>query len=270
MRLYVALLAVGLASPALSADPPAGRVRLPLAPSVPSPMPNPEASITLTPELVMVCDSDIDCVVVCSPKGRLKITPAKGPITVRGKFVDGTGQVEMRTFAGPFVWFIEAAEAGECELLVLPVGSKESDLLRRRIVSQTGPQPPPKPKPDDPIPDPKPKPPKPVESFRVIFVWESGTTPTAGQLGVSDSVAVRDYLDRKTTKEGGHPGWRKYDPQQQLSGEQPTMTALWNAAKPKITTVPCLIVEVNGKADILPYPANAAESLALLKKYGGE
>lgn len=190
--LYVPALLLALVAASPAADPP--KVRLPAAPTLPQPMPSPDAPITLTADLLLVCDSDVECVVLCSPKGRLKVTPAKGPVTARGKFVDGTG-VEMRTFAGPWLYFVEAAEPGECELIVVPVGGREADVLRRRVVSQTGPLPPPKP---DPIPDPKPKPtppdPQPTAARVCVVVVEETAHRTPAQGKVLYDAGVREWL----------------------------------------------------------------------------
>lgn len=119
------------------------------------------------------------------------------------------------------------------------------------------------PKPDPPIPDPS------VNSFRVIFVKESGQTLNADQTAIVGSKIVRDYLTTKTTPEGGLAGWREYDPQQSTANEQPKMRELWTSTKSAITTIPCLVVEVNGKATILPFPKNVTEALQTLKSYGG-
>jgi hypothetical protein len=48
------------------------------------------------------------------------------------------------------------------------------------------------------------------------------------------------------------------------------MNALWAAVKPKVTSTPCLAVEVNGKVEIVPLPATPAEAVAALKKYAGD
>lgn len=119
------------------------------------------------------------------------------------------------------------------------------------------------PKPDPPIPDPS------VNSFRVIFVKESGSTLTAEQTAIPQAKAIRDYLTAKTTPEGGLAGWREYDPQQSTTNEQSKMRELWASTKSAITAIPCMVVEVNGKATIAPYPKNVAEALQTLKSYGG-
>jgi len=127
------------------------------------------------------------------------------------------------------------------------------------------------PKPVDPVTPVVPVEPQPelVRSFRVIFVKESGSTLTAEQTAIPGAKAIREYLNAKTTREGNQSGWREYDPQQVIDGEQPVMAALWNAVKPKLNAIPCMIVEVNGKATVVSYPQNAADALKILQQYGG-
>ena len=117
--------------------------------------------------------------------------------------------------------------------------------------------------PVDPVPEP-------VRSFRAIFVKESGSTLPAAQTAIPNAKAIREYLNAKTTKEGSLPGWREYDPQQNTANEQPTMAALWSAVQPKLQVIPCLVIEVNGKATVLNYPADTNAALKLLKEYGGQ
>lgn len=126
------------------------------------------------------------------------------------------------------------------------------------------------PKPVDPVVPVVPVEPEPVKSFRVIFVKESGSTLSAAQTAIPNAKAIRDYLNAKTTKEGSLSGWREYDPQQNTANEQPTMAALWAAVQPKLQVIPCLVIEVNGKATVLNYPADTEAALKLLKEYGGQ
>ena len=126
------------------------------------------------------------------------------------------------------------------------------------------------PKPVDPVVPVVPVEPEPVKSFRAIFVKESGSTLPAAQTAIPNAKAIRDYLNAKTTKEGNLPGWREYDPQQNTANEQPVMAALWAAVQPKLQVIPCLVIEVNGKATVLNYPADTESALKLLKEYGGQ
>jgi hypothetical protein len=252
------------------AEPP---VRVPDALPVPDPMPPaprpvPGAPLTLTPGVWFVVDSDVPVIVLASPEGLVSVAEDAGPLRFRGRFVEDPEKVVTKTFAGKHIYTIEAKASGRCEVLVVPVGaSKAADVIRRTVQVEAGdgPIPPPKPKPD-PKPDPKPEP---VTSFRVLFVYESGDTLTAAQQSVIYAKSVSDYLDGACTKEGTQPGWRRFDKDAAGANEPPVMRALWAAVKPKLTTVPCLVVEVNGKADILPLPATTAEAVALFKKYGG-
>jgi len=119
-------------------------------------------------------------------------------------------------------------------------------------------------------PDPAPTPiPEPVKSFRAIFVKESGQTLSSEQVAIPGAKEIRDFLNAKTTAEGNQPGWREFDPQQITDNEQPTMKALWSAVKPKLLPAPCLVLEVNGKATVMPFPATVAEAVETLKKHGG-
>lgn len=123
--------------------------------------------------------------------------------------------------------------------------------------------------PTPPGPNPAPVP-EPIKSFRVIFVKESGATLSADQSAIPGSKEIRDYLEAKTTPEANQPGWREYDPEQQTANEQKTMKALWEAVKPKLIPPPCLVVEVNGKATVMPFPATVADCMTTLKKAAGE
>lgn len=263
--LHLVLLLAGVAS---AAEPAAGHKgpklpELPKTPVIPTPMPDPGTAVVLSPLANYIIDSDVECIVLCSPQGVLKVTADKGPMTVRGEFVDGKG-IEKRTYAGPYLYFVEPATDGQCELIVIPVGSKGGDIVRRTILSQTGPRPPPEPKPD-PKPDPKPKP-DPVTSFRVIFIYESGDTLSAEANSVIYGKVVEDFLNKSCT--GGKSGWRRRD--KDTGGENdPTMLALWNAVKPKVTTTPCVAIEVNGKAEIVPVEATPAAMVAVFNKYLG-
>lgn len=161
-------------------------------------------------------------------------------------------------------WY-ELVGEGSYKILAL---SRVNEAWDRTETIVIGPQPSPDPDPNPPIP-PDPPTPVPVTSFRVIFVKESGQTLNADQTAIAGAKAIRDYLTAKTTPEGGFSGWREYDPQQNVSNEESKMKALWAAAKSSITTVPCLIIEVNGKVKIVSYPKNVAEAIKLLKDNGG-
>lgn len=264
MKFCVAWLLLSLTL--IAAEDPVPAIRLPISkvPVVPT------AVTELMTDSVFVIEADLPCIVLASREGFVTVVNEVGPLRIRGLFADGAGKTETRTYTAKNLWIIEAASPGEVELLVIPTGAKDASVVIRRtlVVSGEGPRPPPPvpPKPPEPLP---PAPQPVVNSFRVIFVKESGSTLSAAQTAIPGAKAVRDYLFAKTTREDNVTGWREYDPQTDAKNEQPTMRALWEAVKPKITVVPCVVVEVNGKVEILPYPANVADALVLLKKAGG-
>jgi hypothetical protein len=253
------------------AEPP---VRVPDAPAIPDPMPPaprpvPGAPLTLTPGVWFVVDSDVPVIVLASPEGLVSVAEDAGPLRFRGRFVEDPEKVQTRTFAGKHIYTIEAKASGRVEVLVVPVGaSKAADVIRRTVMVEAGdgPIPPPKPKPD-PKPDPKPGP---VTSFRVIFVYESADLLTLEQKAVIYAKPVAEYLNAHATREGNQPGWRALDKDAAGADLPANLKSLWAAVKPKLTAVPCWVVEVNGMADILPLPANPADAVAELKKYRGD
>lgn len=196
------------------------------------------------------------------------------PLTLFGVVQGQDSPGEYPIPAGAVIVWGKPTKPGESTLTKVQalgvVDGKATILLS--LAFQTGPAPPVVPvvppivpvvPPVDPV-----KPP--VTSFRVIFVTESATTLTAQQTAVSGAQAVRDYLLAKTTAEGGVAGWRNYDPNTGAVNEFPGLKAMWLAAKPEIKTVPCMVVQLNGKVDILPFPKDSAEALATLQTYGGK
>lgn len=266
-RLYGSLLAVVLvSSAALAAPPDPVPIRLPVAPVVPSPMPPaPKAVSSLAADEWYVIDSDVSVLVLASPEGVVKLTEDAGPIKLRGKFVDGRGETETRTYKGKQVITVEAVTTGRVELLIVPTGATAAKDVIRVTLDVLGARPPPV----DPKVDPVVPVPVPVTSFRVILVYDAMATLSATQTGILNSKAIGDYLTATTTKEGGWAGWRRKSSAATAEDETPGMRALWNAAQPKLTGLPCMLVEVNGKAEIIPFPASVDAGLATLKKYSG-
>ena len=246
-------------------------------PEPPKPKPDrgPVPVSVLSEDTWYVVESAMPLIILHSPAGHVSVQPEAGPVKVRGKFVDGTGKTETRTFSSPHLYFINAVKAGKIELLIVPEGvQSEADVIRQTLtVMGLAPIPPPDPEPEPmpPGPNPEPEPtPGPVTTFRVIFVKESGSTLSAQQSSIPAAAEIRNYLNRKTTSENAVAGWREYDPQQNVTNEQPNMKALWNAVKPNLQTFPCMVVEVNGRATIMPFPASVADAVQTLKKAGGE
>lgn len=197
MKRIAAVLLLLVATSAFAADP----IRVPAAPVIPQPMPaptpGPDAAIRLAGEHLYVIDSDVPVIVLASPRGLVSVSEEAGPVKIRGRFVDGLGKVETRTFKGKSVITIEAVGTGRVELLVVPQGAtKEADVIRRTIDvdSGTAPIPPPKPDPKpDPKPNPKPDPPAPgAKVFGVVIMDRLNADPA--QAAAVGSKVFRDYL----------------------------------------------------------------------------
>jgi hypothetical protein len=134
---------------------------------------------------------------------------------------------------------------------------------------------PPKPVPPGPGPGPNPPEPTPLpgEGFRVLVVYENDPSDPAAvltkeQRGAMSSQAVRGYLDSKCAKgkDGKTPEWRMWDQHVDATNE----TDIWKDAMKLPRNVLPWIVISNGKDGYSgPFPANEAELLALLRKYGG-
>lgn len=260
--------------------PPKPSIILPIVPVLiePEDPPEPKPSPAIVPvdklaaDAWYVIESAVPLIVLHSPDGLVGVEEDAGPVRVRGVFADGTGATESRLYSAPHVYLVTAKKAGKTELVVVPVGvSTAADIVRQTLtVMGQGPQPPPGPGPTpEPEPDPVPKP-EPVKSFRVIFVVESGDTLPAKQSAIAGAKSILDYLDKKTTKDDGRPGWREFDPDQTTANEPEVFQRLWESIKLKSWDTPCLAIEVNGKVDVLPYPSDTPSALATLKKYGGD
>lgn len=279
-----------LAWPAL-ADPPPEPIRLPKQ-TVPKADPPPGVPLVLTKDLTFVIDGDKPFIVKTIPPGMVKVVPEESPFTIKTWFADNPTVIERKTFKGKYIVSLDPVKDGSYELLVIleekfqksadgkptitaPIAEfnrsvegglyvtvpiDDTGVWKRPMQNGTDPRPPP-----GPGPDPAPGP---VTSFRVIFAYPSiGLTPA--QSNVMYAASVEKWMTENTTTEGGFVGWRRVDANSDLSNDAPTMAALWTAAKAKITTTPCLIVEVNKDVKILPYPASPEAALTTLKQYKG-
>lgn len=140
-RFGTLLLVLILAVPALAEDP---AIRLPDLPRPPSPpQPSPSTIQRITPDVLYVFDSDVDCLVTTSALGHLSVTSEAGPLRIRGRFVDNPTVVTTKTFAGKRVFTVEPVKTGRVELIIVPPGAKaEADIIRRTLDAVVGPVPP--------------------------------------------------------------------------------------------------------------------------------
>jgi len=104
--------------------------------------------------------------------------------------------------------------------------------------------------------------------FRAFIVREVGDKLTRDQETAINSTAITAYLNAKTAKVDGRPGWRRWDDDTDTSNESPTINALWERAKATPDATPKLVVFVGDKMNVYPI-VNEADTLATLKKIGG-
>lgn len=155
-------------------------------------------------------------------------------------------------------------------------GNTSLDFVERMIKIGTGPNPPPDVDPDvDPVPDPDVDPtpdptPKTVTSFRVILVYESGQTLPASQVGILYGAKLEAAMNGATSGGGDQFGWRRLDKNDDHSGLPAGMKDVWSTVKPKITTTPSMVIQVNDKIIIEPLPATPEEAAALIVKHRGK
>lgn len=114
-------------------------------------------------------------------------------------------------------------------------------------------------------------PPGPVSGFRVIFVSESSANHTREQLNILSSTAIAGYLNAKASKdEKGRPAWRRWDKDVDVTNELESWKVFWTNVKPKLGTLPMLVISSDRGIEVLPLPATEADTLTFLKRYGGQ
>ena len=254
-------------TPAKPAD-----IRFPTFVAPAPPVPVPAATPVLDSASLYVIDADVPVMVLASPGGLVKISEDVGPMVVMAKFIDSAG-IEKRTFKGKQLFFIEAAGVGKCELIVIPVGAtKVADVIRKTIDVNNGqgPQPPPVP-PEPKPPTPDVKPPIPESGFRVMILEDKkqlGTLPE-DQLAIRTSAEVRAYLNSHCVQEqSGTKAFRIWD----VTTDARADLKVWQDALQNYRQrrpLPWIIISDGKTGYEGPLPKNIAETMDLLKKYGG-
>lgn len=275
MRLLYAATAALLAAAAFAADPiPKSDGTVPkkasfVFPQVtpktdpPAPPPAPGAMPLLAADTLYVVPSDEPFLLFDSPRGIVSITRESGPVKIRGKFLDGSGKIETRTYNAKHIAIVEGVGKGRVELISVPQGIADEGGAARMLVDvNQAPQPPPV----DPV---KPVEPVVVKSFRVLLVYESADTMSAANNSILYGKAVEDFLNANCT--GGKQGWARRE--KDATGTYDSdRQAVWDAVKnefaaPKNTKTPALVIQVNDKITIEPFGPTAAGTVAILRKY---
>jgi hypothetical protein len=124
-------------------------IRLPSVSSEPPPpLPMPASSVLkLSSEVYYVVEADVPVMILASPDGIVNVGSDTGPLKLRGKFIDGKGKVETRTYKGKYVYYIDqnGTASGNVELFVFAVGEPDASKVQRvkLIVGEVQPIPPP-------------------------------------------------------------------------------------------------------------------------------
>lgn len=231
-------------------------------------MPRPASAVSkLSGDQFYIVDSDVPVMVIASPEGVVSITEDSGPLKLKGKFADGKGGIETRTYAGKYIFTVEAVMTGKVEIIVIKQGSGEtkSTIHSRRTLDVTageGPRPPP-----DPTPDPKPTPtPAPYTGkFSMVVIEETDVAANNRGQFFADK-ELRDYL---ATKLVGKPRIADKDVVD-ASGQPPKDLAPYlNHAKGKGLPQLYLIAPDGTVLYEGDLPKTPAELIATVKKVGG-
>lgn len=176
----------------------------PVAPDIrfpvfPTPAPQPSSITKLSADQLYVIDADVSFMLLASPSGLVSIDRQAGPVMIWGRFVDGTGKNEKRTYKGKLVVVVAADGVGKVELLIIAAGvTSESDVIRRTLDVDNGGPIPPDPKPIPPDPKPIPEPTDPLwPSLKVAFSVEADKVK-AGQLASIYRTSPSTLLAAKT------------------------------------------------------------------------
>lgn len=238
----------------------AGEIRLPevLAPN-PPPAPSPNSVQVLGADKYYVIDSDVECFIRTVPGGLLSVAVEAGPIKLPTKLLVEGGKTKFKTFSGKFIYLVEAAASGCCELLIVPKGvAADKEIIQRAIDAQVGPRPPPDPPGPKPKPDPEPAP-APQKLFVSIWYTKSSADPKLA--AIIDGEAWRSYCSS-----GGH-GFRVYSDR----SAEPEKFDDFKKAFETAGGLPCVVIQT--KAGVLltavKVPDSEAKLVELLKKWGG-
>ena len=173
----------------------------------PAPKPNrgPVPVSSLSEDTWYVIESPVPLIILNSPAGHVGVQPEEGPVKVRGKFADGTGKTETRTFSSKHLYFVNAVKAGQIELLIVPIGvSAEAEVIRQPLtVMGLAPIPPPGPGPT-PEPDPAPEPVPVADQVAIAVVHDAKNIAPGTAIFLNALLSWSDYVDAGNT-------WRIYD-----------------------------------------------------------
>jgi hypothetical protein len=164
-------------------------------------------------------------------------------------------------------FMFQATKPGVYTLGWYTVGDTDGGTITTITVGPPAPQP----TPVDPVKPVDPAAPIPAAGLRVLVVFDAAklSTLTAQQQGAIFSKDVRDYLRANCPKgtDGVTPEWRMWPADVDTTGE----SKLWQDAFKRPRAGDFWVIVSNGVTGYEgPLPANSADMLALIKKYGGK
>lgn len=245
-----------------------------LAAPTPAPVtPKPATPVaTVTTDRLFVVESKTKVALKGSTlAGKVDIKAVPGPFTVYAKFADGPDKMDLKTFAGPYVFLVIPVETGDCELFVVPdKWESADDIQTRKIRVEKGEGPRPPPPHVDPTVDPTVKPPfDSPDGLRVMIVYdEKATNLPAAQLQALNSQKVYDWLNANTPtgSDGKTHEWRRYPHTSDVSRDKATWQAAFKAAG-TVSKTPKIVI-ANAKTGFVgDLPGTEAAVIELLEKY---
>jgi hypothetical protein len=225
----------------------------------PAPQPTPAIIDTISPAEFYCIESDRPLIILSSPPGIIAVAAESGPIRARGRFAGG-GEIETRTLAGPHVYFLDALQAGRCELLIVDPADPQAVVRQWLTVSGNGPQPPPEPQPS-PEPNPDAITVDNVNGFRVlILIDESAPLET---LQAVNSLDLTEWLQKNATD------WRRWDRSTieaaGLDDETAIYKRLWDQIRDDIPDGPQVLAIDGTRATVFPADSQILQRLRGLK-----
>jgi len=212
-----------------------------------------------------VVESSVPIIVISSPIGIVDIELSAGPIRVRGKFADGNGQIETRTYSQPYLAFVTPAAKGVTEIIVYPGGAtQESDLLRQ-MLTVMGPQPPPIVEPilpDIPVVDPVAP-----GKIQVVIIEDPSDRANipAAQISIMDGQRVRQYVQSHGT-DPADSNFRLLSLRQDVSQQPAWIKDAFSVDRPSL---PYLVIVKGTQMIHGPLPPTMEDTMDLLTTHGG-
>lgn len=223
---------------------------------IPKPYRGPVPVSALSEDTWYVIEAAVPLIILHSPAGCVSVSHEEGPVKILGKFADGTGKIETRTFASKNLYFINALKPGTIELLIIPIGVQaETEIIRQPLVVMgTAPRPGP-----DPKPEPKPDPPPPNSGKVSIAIVEDVLNRHPDTAIVLNAIATWNEL-----KDKGHD-WRLYD---KATTEAKGKQAVADAAG---TELPAMVIrdkETSAILRVVPLPKTIDAVKRVLSELG--